>query len=129
MTRVPTTPPADRIICYHGTNWRSARQILRDGFSPGTYFALHLEDAVGYGGPYVFEVDFPASVERPGWQGWQFTTREAIPSEHIVSCKLYSVGEVESYPERRLAILLANSPEVEHSGIRQDYQDHPEAYR
>ncbi len=62
MRRTPTTPPVKRIICYHGTNWRSAQAILREGFKPGTYFAFHLEDAVGYGGPYVFEVGFPSSV-------------------------------------------------------------------
>lgn len=35
-------------IVYHGTPPRTT--------AGGTFFVNHLEDAVGYGGPYVFEV-------------------------------------------------------------------------
>lgn len=42
---------------YHGTTKENHDKILRSGcFQAGTYFAKHLEDALGYGGLHVFEV-------------------------------------------------------------------------
>ena len=66
-------------ICYHGTTAKAARKILSSGFWPYTWFASHLEDALGYGGPYVFDVAFEG--EPPDWQ---FGVPEAIGPERIV---------------------------------------------
>jgi len=45
-------------ICFHGTKRQNAYKILKTGFKKWTYFAKHLEDALGYGGKYVFEIYF-----------------------------------------------------------------------
>jgi len=74
-------------ICWHGTSAENAKAILHRGFRPGTYFARHLEDAVGYGGAYVFEVTFPRNfVEQ---FGWQFTNDKPVPASRIVSLRQY----------------------------------------
>jgi len=45
------------MIWYHGTSNKNAKTIYRAGcFKAGTWFARHLEDAVEFGGPYVFAV-------------------------------------------------------------------------
>lgn len=78
-------------IAYHGTNDENARSIQRTGFRPGTYFARHLEDALGYGGEYVFEVAFKGSV---GTEAWQFTMDKTIPAAAIVRLTHYGKTSV-----------------------------------
>ena len=46
------------MICYHGTNEAAADAIREEGFQADTWFATHLEDALRFGGSYIFEVDF-----------------------------------------------------------------------
>ncbi len=70
------------IICYHGTDRATAEQISLTGFRKGTYFARHLEDALGFGGGYVFYVRFEEdrfnnSNMEPNW--WQFHLAEHVP--------------------------------------------------
>jgi len=43
-------------IVYHGTSKENTEIIKRNGFKPNTYFALHLEDALEFGGEYIFYV-------------------------------------------------------------------------
>jgi len=72
-------------ICYHGTDHESAKFILLQGFRARTYFAAHLEDALAFGGPFVFEVWFrivPAD--------WQFMVARRIPAKQIRSLTRYS---------------------------------------
>ncbi len=74
---------------YHGTSKENADLILETGFHEGTYFAAHLEDAIGYGGPYVFAVALQHhghSEKRP----WQYKCPEAIPPDRICSLTHYS---------------------------------------
>ena len=68
------------IICFHGTNKRTVKRILREGFRKGTYFARHLEDALEFGGPFVFSVRFEEDgFVGTNWNGWwQFHTAEKI---------------------------------------------------
>lgn len=79
-------------VCYHGTDGESAASIFKEGFKPGTYFGEHLEDALGFGGSYVFEVCF--SKDTTSQSGWQFTTRESISRDKIVSFKRIETVEV-----------------------------------
>jgi len=78
-----------KVICYHGTNAKNAKSILKTGFNKETYFARHLEDALGYGGSHVFGVvfqkdDLPIEVDN-----WQFRTwDEVVPPDRI---QFYSV--------------------------------------
>lgn len=71
-----------RRICYHGTDGATAEVIMESGFLPGTYFALHLEDALGFGGEHIFEVAFPYDTEAP--DGWQFTIPHHVAADRIV---------------------------------------------
>jgi len=73
-------------ICYHGTSSKNAESISREGFRSGTWFASHLENAIAYGGLYVFEVVFEGEDEPP----WQFCTREPIPPSRVVALKAFT---------------------------------------
>ena len=45
------------MVWYHGTSVVRAKDIYKCGFfREGTFFARHLEDAVEFGGSYVFRV-------------------------------------------------------------------------
>ena len=95
-------------IIYHGTNKTNANKILKYGFLIGTYFAIHLEDAIGYGGLYIFEVAYPSrlisSVEQ-----WQLKTTIAIPPNMIVKLTKYNKSSVLlNKPNLRNNILLSN---------------------
>jgi len=68
-----------QIPCYHGTNTKKKVQaIMRNGFKDGTYWARHMEDALEFGGKYIFEVMFD-EYEING--GWQFTSMEVAPDK------------------------------------------------
>jgi len=75
-------------IVYHGTDKATARKILKDGFKPGTYFATHLEDAIGFGGTHIFEVAVE-SVKIPKASDWQFIASDRVPPSQIVELKHY----------------------------------------
>ena len=67
-------------IHWHGTWKEQADAILREGFAPNTHFAMHMEDALAFGGPFVFEVWFDfKSVD------WQFVSDSVIPPDRIKS--------------------------------------------
>ncbi len=83
------------VICYHGTDDAAAKNILREGFTPGTWFAEHLEDAIGFGGLCVFQVIFDKLT--PG----QFIGREGIPVERIVGCEQYQITTLFENAELR----------------------------
>lgn len=75
-------------IYFHGTNNKKiANKILKTGFKVGTYYAKHLEDALCYGGKYVFEVaiDFDKTP-----LDWQIIASNVISPNRIVSFRKYS---------------------------------------
>jgi len=74
-----------QIICYHGTNKKNANKILKEGFKKGTYFAKHLEDALGFGGKWIFEVRFFVPLPK----NWQFIITFPYKKENIVRLKHY----------------------------------------
>ena len=69
-------------IWFHGTNATAAEVIRQEGFKAGTYFAAHLEDALSYGGPCVFEVVGDWSKEN-----WQVVSAEPVPASCIASSR------------------------------------------
>lgn len=70
------------VILFHGTKYKSvADKIMVKGFKKRTYFAKHLEDAVEFGGKYVFEVVFRES-ELP--DNWQVICLNPVPVNRIV---------------------------------------------
>lgn len=86
---------SDNIICWHGTpNIKNAKSILKTGFNLYTYFALHLEDALCYGGKHVFEVDFDKNKMNPNQEDedkWQFINAIHISPEQIITYKIYDI--------------------------------------
>ncbi len=80
-------------IVYHGTTAWKAKQILNQGFNPDTWFAIHLEDAIGYGGVWVFEVAVP-SYGIPK-DNWQFHMEARVPPEFVVRLSQYKPGKVK----------------------------------
>ena len=67
-----------RDIAFHGTNKKGALAILKSGFAPYIHFAQHLENALEFGGSWVFMVYFK---EVPN--NWQFLNKRRIPISRI----------------------------------------------
>ena len=56
-------------IWWHGTTKKNADNILKDGkFKKDTWFAKHLEDALKFGGKYIFAVLIEVDKAPLGWQ-------------------------------------------------------------
>ncbi len=66
-------------IMFHGTNAENAAKIMKDGFAVGTFFARHLEDALHFGGDYIFEVYF----ETTPTNYWEYICDSIIPPSDI----------------------------------------------
>jgi hypothetical protein len=64
---------------YHGTTEQIAKVILEKGFRPATYFGKHMEDALNFGGAFVFEVFFETDPSA----NWQWRNSETIPPSDI----------------------------------------------
>ena len=92
---------------YHGTNLAAAAFIRREGFRFGTWFAVHMEDAICCGGPVVFTVSLDDSKigqlthpERYLEDGefWQFHTRVPIGSDAIIREQRLAFHYHDHYP-------------------------------
>ena len=67
-------------IVFHGTkDLKTARQILREGFAPFTYFGLNLQDALEFGGEYIFYVALKC-----GDRNWQPRPSNSVPADRIL---------------------------------------------
>ena len=71
------------MIAYHGTDEATAQIILMEGFKESTHFARHLEDALAFGGAYVFAVLFEDEDEWFGL-GWQTVYPQSVSNEKIL---------------------------------------------
>jgi len=66
-------------IVFHGTPYLEvAKQIQKEGFKKGTYFARHLEDSLEFGGKYIFYVALEVNTKN-----WQIVTEEDVLPERI----------------------------------------------
>ena len=92
MKRKPTVEKEFARYSFHGTNKRNAIKIQKEGFKKRTWFALHLEDAIEFGGNYVFMVGFDNGFSL---YYWQFKTLEKIPIDRIVSLKKYTIEAIK----------------------------------
>lgn len=96
VTRRLVPPPPNRLmICFHGTTAQNAATIVKEGFQPWSWFALHLEDAITFGGANVFEVTFLAApiearAVKGGASSWQFRNERRVPATRIVRHIAYS---------------------------------------
>lgn len=94
------------VICYHGTKVNKCVSILRDGFRPGSYFALHLEDALEFGGSVVFRVIFDDAAHR---NDWQFFIYETVPPDRIIAITEYVVHKVYGNPKLQEQVFQSNT--------------------
>lgn len=79
-------------VLYHGTKFKyNAFKILKEGFKEWSYFSSNLNNAVGFGGKYVFEVVFLKS-DLPDY--WQVRCENRIPPERIVRMSKYKSQEI-----------------------------------
>ena len=106
-------------VCYHGTNEDSAEAILEEGFRVDTWFAKHLEDALGFGGSHLFEVVF-ARIDVLG--AWQFQAAEAIPLSRIVSYRVFSIESRLNNPMMGEEILESNIPPGKRAYARKEFE-------
>lgn len=114
-------------IVYHGTNKTAAFKILKNGFKEGTYFAVHLEDAIGYGGLYVFEVVFPSSLIQKGQ--WQICTFNPLQPESIVRMTKFNKSDsIIDNNLLRIRISISNQSNGEIKYIRKDMINNPNSY-
>lgn len=78
---------------FHGTtSKKKADSILKNGFNKGTFFADHLEDALGFGGNHIFWVwlDFKFKRgKRPKMYSWQVISANHIKPEFIKKYEIY----------------------------------------
>lgn len=116
-----------KCLCYHGTNQVNAKGILKDGFKKDTYFAIHLEDAIGYGGVYVFEVAYPWSKIPKGC--WQFLCDAPVETKDIVCLVKYNRSKViiDNMVLRHI-VCISNSTEGEVKYITDDMEVNPSGY-
>lgn len=92
----------DKLFCWHGTNKQNADKIKKEGFNEGSYFARHLEDALTFGGLYVFRVEFDPNEFYIHKQTvplseieWQFHITKRVLPDKIESLIKYSKHEIK----------------------------------
>jgi len=69
---------------YHGTDRQAAEQICREGFRSHSFFARNMQDALEFGGRYVFYVLFEEDPGDPGDpDDWQVVIPEPVPKDRI----------------------------------------------
>lgn len=99
-------------IYYHGTNTKKkANSILKNGFNPGTYFADHLEDALYYGGKYVFAVAIDFKFKRgrrPKMFSWQVVSANHISPDKIVEYNIIEKRNIFKNEKLREKVFNAN---------------------
>jgi hypothetical protein len=86
-------------IWFHGTTEFNAKLILEDGFNVDTYFARALEDALAFGGLWVFQVVLAVDSDN-----WQIKMGERVPSDNIVCLTKYEEKVVVNFDDRRRAL-------------------------
>jgi hypothetical protein len=72
------------MIGFHGTNKENALKIIKSGFAPYTHFSRNLQDALEFGGSWVFMVKFQRVPDN-----WQFLNKKLIPINRIVRLTQY----------------------------------------
>ena len=112
------------IIVYHGTSKKNSETIIEEGFKPNTYFALHLEDAIGYGGRCVFEVAHPKRLAKT----WQFTCKEHIPPSQIISLRKYRLSKLFSDETQRARVFKSNMTKEELKHLCEHIRANPKQY-
>lgn len=112
-------------IVYHGTDAEAAKSIQREGFRPDSWFARHLEDAIYYGGPYVFEV---ALVDELMPDNWQFHVDRRVSPNAIVRFSVFRHRALRENDRLRCQVMRSNQSSYEREKLAQDIRDNPGGY-
>ncbi len=79
-------------VLYHGTKFKYiADKILKEGFQEWSFFSNNLNNAIGMGGKYVFEVVFLKN-DLPDY--WQVRCENSIPLNRIILLSKFKQIEV-----------------------------------
>jgi hypothetical protein len=97
-------------ICYHGTKKENVFNIIQYGFNKNTWFAKHLEDALAFGGNYVFGVILPDEAFIRKGQ-WQVMINNPVSPDKIVSLKKYEIEAIHKDYELMDKVLKSNRDE------------------
>lgn len=103
-----------KVIRYHGTSKSNSESIIQSKFKEGTWFSENLQDAIGYGGPYIFEVAFEENDVK---DKWQFHILESIPSDRIITFYSISTKVFLDRPELRRDVFSSNMEEASKDDI------------
>jgi len=69
-------------LYWHGTNRKNASAILKSGyFQKDTWFANHMEDAISFGGQYVFTI----VLEMEKHNRWQVCLSRPLSIDNMLS--------------------------------------------
>jgi len=72
----------EQVVWFYGTNSKEmVSEIEKEGFQEGTYFAQHMENAVVFGGAYVF---FVKAHFATGGDRWEVCISMPIPASAII---------------------------------------------
>jgi hypothetical protein len=79
----------EQMVWFYGTNSKGmVSEIEKEGFQATTYFAQHMEDAVTFGGAYVF---FVKAHFVTGGAHWEVCSSMPIPASAIIG-RCYVAG-------------------------------------
>lgn len=108
------------VFCYHGTSKSNAKSILKHGLEPYSYLATHLEDALYFGGPYIFEIVFKASDLEVQChclnecnlihQNWQFRVKDGVPKDRIA--RHYYLKRDKVFKDKKLCEEVTKSNDI-----------------
>lgn len=93
-------------IWFHGTDREALDKIVMEGFRAGTWFSEHLEDALEFGGRFVFEVALDREPVKDG--NWQMCVADAIPLDAIVSITSYHSDRTFENEKLRKVVFESN---------------------
>ena len=97
-TALPSRPNYMTKIYWHGTtSKKKAQSILKNGFSKGTWFADHLENALEFGGKYVFAVVIEWKGKRA--YNWQICSANKIAPEKILWLEKFEIKRTNENKE------------------------------
>lgn len=74
------------------------------------YILCYIEDAIGYGGNYVFEVMFD-NLEVPDY--WEFVSQEIIVPDRIIELTFYKTDKLYRNEHLRDKVFKSNIEEYE----------------
>ena len=87
-------------LYWHGTtSKKKVQSILKNGFNRRTWFAKHLEDALEFGGKYVFAIVIDFKKDTIFNTSWQVCSSKKISPDHIVWVEKFEIERTNKNEE------------------------------